>query len=92
VYCEKCNKLVPYSTEIETQDLTVREFQIQVPQFVSRCAICGEEVNPSVLMDFNIARAHCDYLRAKRKAEFCHQVDINAQCEMFRFHPESVQY
>lgn len=64
-YCEHCDNLVPYrQTEALDERVIVRDIEVVTSQKHAYCEICGCEVAPHTVIDYNVIHAHDAYRKA----------------------------
>lgn len=64
-YCEKCGKLCEYTLGDITMDcISIDNVSFGAYQKHAYCKVCGEEVDPAEISEFNITEAHDAYREA----------------------------
>lgn len=64
-YCEECNRLVEYSVnEPILETLRIEGISFEAHQKHAYCKLCGTEVDPAEISEFNVNEAHDAYREA----------------------------
>lgn len=64
IYCEYCKRKVEYCvSEEQLESMKIEDIEFECIQKHAYCRLCGEEIWPGEIFDFNVKNAHIAYCR-----------------------------